>query len=155
MTDGPATEPHDVTQRLALMCVDDPDRKSEVSAVLQELGYRVHLASAVPDAIERMRRNAYEVLVVDGEFQGATSLDHPLLRSIQWMPTASRRPMFVVLLSHDAKTFDNMAAFVQSVNLVVNMSDLAHLRTLLERAVSESDDFYRVFRQVLQAAGKR
>jgi CheY-like chemotaxis protein len=155
MTDGTTEELHDAIQRLALMCVDDPDRKSEVSAVLQELGYRVHIPSAVPEALERIRRNPYEIVVVDEEFQGATLHDHPLLRSIQWMSTPSRRSMFVALLSREMKTFDNMAAFVLSVNLVVNVSDVEQLRALLDRALAETDEFYRVYRQVLQTAGKR
>jgi CheY-like chemotaxis protein len=150
----PTPEAYEVNQRLALLCVDDTDRKTEVSAVLQELDYRVHVPAEPADALERMRRHPYDIVMVDETFHGATPLDHPLLAAIQAMPMSQRRSMFVALIGGSFTTFDNTIAFARSVNVVVNTSDLEHLKAILERAVAENDEAYRVLRQVLQESGK-
>jgi CheY-like chemotaxis protein len=152
---APAPEAYEVNQRLALVCVDDLDRKAEVSAALQELGYRIHLPASPLDAIDRMRKNPYEVVVIDETFQGATPHDNPVLMATQAMAMNVRRYMYVVLLVTQAATFDNMTAFAKSVNLVVNVNDLAQTRAILERGIADNEQFYRVFRQVLQEAGRR
>ena len=146
---------YDANQRLALVCVDDAERKAAVTQALQELGYRAYLAENPADANERMRKESYEILVIDEEFQGATPHDNPLLKAVQAIPMATRRYIFVVLLGKELKTFDNMTAFCQSVNVVVNVNDMAQIKAIIQRGAADNDQFYRVFRQVLQEAGRR
>jgi ActR/RegA family two-component response regulator len=148
-------EAFEVNQRLALICVDDDDRKAEVSAAVQELGYRPHIGGSPPEVLERLRKNAYEIVVVDESYEGSSPHDHPVLNALQWMPMTTRRYMFVALLGGDVKTLDNMMAFAKSVNLVVHYNDVPQIKAALQRAVADNDQFYRVFRQVLQEAGKR
>ena len=148
-------EVFDINQRYGLLAVDDPDRKAEVSAALQELGYRVHIASSMEDGRDRLRKSSYDMVVIDQAFQGSTALDNELLRLLQGMPMTIRRYMLVTLLGHDVKTLDNMTAFGLSVNTVVNYNDVAQIRPILERAIGENDLFFRVIRNVLQEAGKR
>jgi hypothetical protein len=152
---GPEQEAYEVNQRLALVVIDDPDRKAEVSAAVQELGLRPHFGANPTDVLERLRKNAYEVVVVDEAFEGAGAPDGPVLHQLQWMPMQARRYMFVALLGPEVKTFDAMLAFATSVNLVVNYNDIAQIKPILERALADNDQFYRVLRQVLQEAGKR
>ena len=144
-----------VTRPLALVGVDDADRQAAVARALEELGYRAQVGENTADVIERLRKTSYEVIVLDEAFQGSTPLDNELLGSIQWMPMTVRRYMFIALLGQDLKTFDNMMAFAKSVNVVVSYGDLGQLKAIFERGISDNDQFYRVFRQVLQEAGKR
>src|SRR2546426_12723518 len=155
MTDSAPVETFDPNAKLALICVDEMERKAETSAALQELGYRVHLAASGDEASERMRKNAYEVVVLDEAFQGASPHDNPLLAKIQWMPTPIRRYMFVALLGAEFTTLDNMMAFGKRVNAVISYNDLAQMKPILQRALADNDQFYRVFRQVLGEAGER
>lgn len=150
-----ADETFDLNQKFALLAIDDDDRKGEVSAGLQELGYKVHLAASADDGRDRLRKTAYEVVVVDQAFQGGTALDNPLLRLLQAMPMTLRRYMFVALLAPDVKTLDNMTAFAYSVNAVVNYNDVAQIKPIFQRAFADNDQFFRVVRAVLQEAGKR
>ncbi len=150
-----ADETFDLNQKFALLAIDDDDRKGEVSAGLQELGYKVHVATSADDARDRLRKTAYEVVVVDQGFQGGTALDNPLLKLLQAMPMTLRRYMFVALLATDVKTLDNMTAFAYSVNAVVNYNDVAQIKPIFQRAFADNDQFFRVVRAVLQEAGKR
>ena len=152
MTDTPGgmrSEAFEVSPRLGLVCIDDGDRRTGAAAGIEELGYRVHVATSADDAAERIRKNSYEVVVVDQAFQGASPHDNPLLTKIQSLPMAARRSMFVTLLGAELKTFDAMIAFTKSVNLVVSYKDIAQLRAILQRAVADNDQFYQVFRRVL------
>lgn len=144
-----------VNRRLALVCADAPERQGAVQGALQQLGYVVYLAKSADDAVERVRKEPYDVVVLDEQFQGGTPLDNPVLRAIRVMPMSVRRHMFVALLGREFKTFDNMMAFAQSANVVVNVNDLPHLPVVLQRAIAENDEFYRTFRTVLQEAGRR
>lgn len=142
-------------QRLALVCEDAPERQAIIKAALDQIGFSMHLATSVEEAIERMRRDAYEIVIVNEQFRGASPLDNAVLASIRQMPMAVRRYMFVVLLGRAYKTFDNMMAFAKSMNAVVNLNDLSHLAAILVKGVNENNQFYRVFREVLAEAGRR
>ena len=148
-------ETYDINQRLALVCVDHPERQGLTLAALQDLGYRAQVAASALDTIERLRKSAYEVVIVDSEFKGATAHDNPVLKAIQAMPMSARRYIFVGLIGTTFNTFDNMSAFGESVNLVVHVKDVGQLKAILQRAIEDNDLFYRVFRQVLQEAGRR
>lgn len=154
MADDQATG-FDATARPALVCVDAGDRRTAVTTALTELGYAAEVATASADAIDRMRKTSYVVVVVDEAYEGATPLDNPVLKALGAMSMPVRRYMFVVLLGADVKTLDNATAFARSVNAVVSVNDLGQLTPILRRAIADNDAFYRVFREVLQAAGKR
>ena len=152
MADGDAT---DLDVRRALLCVDAGDRQAAVTAALTELGYEPDVAAGSADAVDRMRKTTYPVVIVDETFEGAAPVDNGVLKALAAMSMTLRRYMFVALLGADVKTLDNATAFARSVNAVVNVDDLGQLGPILRRAIADNDAFYRVFREVLAAAGKR
>ena len=141
--------------RPAMVCVDADDRQAAVTAALEELGYAVEVAPDADEAIERMRKTAYTVVVVDEIFAGATPLDNLVLKALAGMSMSIRRYIFVLVIARDVVTLDHATAFARSVNAVVSYNDLGQLMPILRRAVADNDAFYRVFREVLLAAGKR
>lgn len=142
-------------ERLALVCADHADRQTAIKGALEQLGFTLQIAKDAAEATDVLRKSAYEVIVLDEEFQGATPLDNPVLKAIAVMPITVRRYVLVALVGKDVKTFDNMTAFAKSVNVVVNVNDLAQLVGVLRRALADNNEFYRVYRQVLREAGKR
>ena len=141
--------------RLVLVCVDDVSRQSVIKAALEQLGFTMYAAKSVEEAIQRLRRDTFEVAIVDEQFQGGGALDNEVLQALQAMPMSIRRYMFVALLGRTYKTFDNMLAFSRSVNVVVNLNDLPHLPAILRKGITENNEFYRVFREMLAEVGKR
>jgi CheY-like chemotaxis protein len=142
-------------QRLALVCEDAPERQGVIKAALDQIGFTMHAAKNADEAVERMRRDSYELVIVDERFQSSTSLDNPVLAAVRGLAMTARRYMFVALLGREYKSFDNMMAFARSVNLVVNPNDLPHLAPILVKAMNDNNQFYRVFRDVLAESGKR
>jgi hypothetical protein len=96
-----------------------------------------------------------QTVIVDEQFQGGSALDNDVLHALQLMPMSARRYVFVALLGRTYKTFDNMMAFSRSVNVVVNLNDLPHLPAILRKGITENNEFYRTFREVLAEVGKR
>ncbi len=141
-------------QRLALVCEDAPERQAVIKAALDQVGFTMHAAKNADEAVERMRRDSYELVILDEQFQGTTYLDNAVLAVVRAMPMAARRYMFVALLGREYKTFDNMMAYARSVNVVVNPNDLQHLPAVLVKAMNDNNQFYRVFREVLAESGK-
>lgn len=145
----------DENQRLGLVCAEVPDRQAAIKGALEQLGYAVRVAAGASDAIEGMRKDPYEVVVLDEEFQAEPGADNPVLQALRAMPMAVRRYIFVALVGREYKTLDNSTAFARSVNVVVSLNDLAQLGPILKRGVADNAQFYRVFREVLQEVGKR
>jgi hypothetical protein len=141
--------------RLALVCEDAPERQAVIKAALEQIGFSMLAVKNADEAIERMRRDVYELVVIEEQYQGATPLDNPVLASLGVMPISHRRWMFVVLVGREFKTFDNAVAFSRSVNVVVNVNDLPHFPAILKKGITDHVEFYRAFRQVLTDAGKR
>jgi CheY-like chemotaxis protein len=142
-------------QRFVLVCEDSPERQAVIKAALDQLGFTMYPAKHAEDALERLRRDTFEVAIVDEQFQGGSALDNDVLQAIQLLPMSVRRYMFVALLGRAYKTFDNMMAFSRSVNVVVNLNDLPHLPAILRKGITENNEFYRIFREMLAEVGKR
>jgi CheY-like chemotaxis protein len=141
--------------RLALVCEDAPERQAIIKDALEQIGFSMLAVKNADDAIERMRRDVYELVIVDEQYQGATPLDNTVLAAVRAMPISQRRWTFVALVGRGFKTFDNAMAFARSVNVVVNVNDLPHFPAILKKGITEHVEFYRTFRQVLTDAGKR
>jgi CheY-like chemotaxis protein len=141
--------------RLALVCEDAPERQAVIKAALEQIGFAMLAVKNADEAIERMRRDVYELVVVNEQYQGRTPFDNPVLASLRTMPISQRRWTFVVLVGREFKTFDNAVAFARSVNVVVNVNDLPHFPAILKKGITDHVEFYRAFRQVLTDVGKK
>jgi CheY-like chemotaxis protein len=142
-------------QRLVLVCETAPERQFVIKAALEQLGYTMLPATTAEEACERLRRQIFEVVIVDERFESSSVLDNAVMTMLNTMPINMRRHTFVVLLGREFKTFDNMMAFTRSVNVVVNLNDLPHLPAILRKGIEDNNDFYRVFREMLAEVGKR
>jgi hypothetical protein len=142
-------------QRLVLVCENAPERQHIIRAALEQLGFTMLPAATAEEACERLRRHAFEIVIVDERFESNGVLDNPVLAFLNTMPINLRRHIFAVLLGREFKTFDNMMAFVRSVNVVVNLNDLPHLPAIIRKGLEDNNEFYRVFREMLTEVGRR
>jgi CheY-like chemotaxis protein len=143
------------TQRLVLVCENAPERQGIIGAALEQLGFTMLPATTAEEAIERVRRTAFEIVIVDERFESSGVFDNAVIKTLNTMPISLRRQIFVVLLGREFKTFDNMMAFTRSVNVVVNLNDLPHLPAIIRKGLEDNNDFYHVFREMLAEVGRR
>ncbi len=135
----------------ALVCVDHEQYQEIIVPQLIDLGYKVHLGLFEEDVVLKLRTNRYDVVVIYETFKDSTLQTNPILREITKEPGARRREHFVVLLSHRFATNDAMTAFVQSVDQIINIADLANFKPVLQREITQHRKLYHSFNQTLKS----
>jgi CheY-like chemotaxis protein len=137
----------------ALVCVDEPGRLKAVKEALEDLNYYSSVASSVKEALSKLRYNQYDLVMLDEEFCGESADNNTILRYMQPMPMSTRRNIFLMLISSEGRTLDNLMAFAQSVNAVINVSDIQKVKLVLERAMADHRRFYKVYKDLVQVIG--
>lgn len=130
--------------RRALVCVPDENRQA-VARGLAENGHQVFVAEDTRQAVERMRENQLDVVVLDPRFDPAEQGTVFVTREVNILRPAQRRRLFFVLLSPSLRTMDGHAAFLNNVNAVINVNEIAELPRLLEQRVREYNELYKDF----------
>ncbi len=137
--------------RRVLVCVTPP-RRETIGRALVDSDYQVYVAEDTSQAIERMREEQMDVVILEPDFdlveQGAAFVTS----EITTLSPAKRRRIIVVHVAPSFRTLDSHAAFVHNVSLVVNTSDIDKLPKVLERTLRDYNDLYRDFNAALNIA---
>ena len=134
--------------RRALVCLAEVSRE-QVARSLAENGYQVFVAEDTRQAVERMRENQLDVVIIDPKFDSAEQGSVFVTREVNMLRPAQRRRLFFVLLSQSVRTMDAHSAFLNNVNAVVNTSDAADLPTLIEHRIRDFNELYKEFNEAL------
>ena len=139
------------SRRRVLLCLPD-GRREGIARRLDESGYQVFVAADTRQAVERMRDNQLEIVLLDPDFdlveQGAAFVT----REVNILRPAQRRRLFFGLVSPSLRTLDAHAAFLNNANLIMNLSDLEEAPAVLERAIRDYNELYFDFFRALNAA---
>jgi hypothetical protein len=138
----------DVGDNTALVCVDHQQYQEIVVPQLIDMTYKVHLGLFEEDVLLKLKTYSYDVVVIYENFKGSTLQNNPILREMFNEPGPQRREHFVVLLSHRFATNDAMSAFVQSVDLIVNIADLANFKPVVRRGTTQYRELYHSFNEM-------
>lgn len=141
----------DLGDNTALVCVDHQQYQKIIVPQLIDMTYKVHLGLFEEDVLLKMRTYNYNVVVIYENFKGSTIQTNPILAEMIRRPGGQRRDHYVVLLSHRFASNDAMSAFVQSVDLVVNIADLANFKPVLRRGVAQHRELYHSFHEALKS----
>jgi hypothetical protein len=141
----------DSGENTALVCIDHQQYQKVVVPQLIDLNYKVHLGLFEEDVLLKLRTYSYNAVIIHENFKNSTLETNPLLREIRRQPDAQRRQHFVVLLSHRFATNDAMGAFVQSVDQIVNIADLANFKPVLRRGIAQYRELYSSFTDMLKS----
>lgn len=146
LTSKPSLNP-----RKALVCTAELHRET-IARQLTQNGYQVFVAQDTGQAVDRMRENQLEVVLLDPEFDSAEQGAAFVIREVHVLRPAQRRRVFFALLSPVQRTMDAHAAFLHSVNAVVNLKEVDDLFGILEHALREYNELYKEFNQALNVA---
>ena len=130
--------------RKALVCTTETHREA-IAQRLTESGYQVYVAEDTRQAIETMRSNKMDVVLLDPQFDPGEQGSAFVIREINVLRPPQRRRIFFVLVSPSMRTMDAHAAFLSNVNLVVNVADIDELNRIMEVALREYNELYREF----------
>ena len=141
----------DTGDNTALVCIDHQQYQKLVVPQLIDMSYKVHLGLFEEDVLLKLKTYSYNVVIVYENFKGSTVQTNPILRDMIKRPGTQRREHFVVLLSTRFATNDAMSAFVQSVDQIINISDLANFKPVLRRGVAQYRELYHSFHETLKS----
>ena len=148
------TDFFDLGDKTSLICADSATT-DVAKATLRELGFKCHTAETAELAIERMRYNNYDCIIVHENFAGSSLRSNAVLNYLAPLPMEQRRYSFVCLVGSSFKTLDAMQAFAQSVHLVLSPPDLPNLVPILKKGLAEFDLLYGVYKDTHAAIGGR
>lgn len=131
-------------QRKVLVCTGENYRDT-VARRLTQSGYQVFVAEDTRQAVETMRSNKMDVVLLEPQFDPAEQGSAFVIREVNVLRPPQRRRIFFVLISPSLRTMDAHAAFLSNVNLVVNVADVDELHRIMEVALREYNELYRDF----------
>jgi len=129
-------------KRKALVCTSESYR-DVVARKLAEVGCQVFVAEDTRQAVETMRANKMDVVILEPQFDPAEQGSVFVTREINVLRPPQRRRLFFVLLTPSLRTMDAHAAFLNNVNAVVNVADIEELPRIMEVALREYNELYR------------
>src|SRR3954468_925391 len=141
----------DTGDNTALVCIDHQQFQKLVVPQLIDMTYKVHLGLFEEDVLLKLKTYNYNVVIIYENFKGSTAQTNPILTEMMQQSGPRRRDHFVVLLSHRFPTNDAMSAFVQSVDQIINIADLANFKPVLRRGVAQYRELYSSFHETLKA----
>jgi predicted Zn finger-like uncharacterized protein len=152
--DGSPIELFEEGTRLAMVLVGDAEHVVDVNAALEELSYKIVAPASTQDAMSKIRLHHFDLIILSDGFDGQGLDSNPLTNYLNHVSMSVRRKIFLVLLSEKFKSMDNMMAFSKSCNLVVNPVDISNIESILKKAISDHEKFYKVFMDTLKEVGK-
>src|SRR5260370_38463344 len=99
-----------------------------------------------------MRANQVAVVLLDPQFDLAEQGAAFVVREINVLRPPQRRRLFFALLSPSLRTMDAHSAFLNNVNLVVNLTDLQDLPRILHLGLRAYNELYRDFNMAFNLA---
>jgi CheY-like chemotaxis protein len=112
-------------------------------------GYQVFVAEDARQAVDRMRENLLDMILLDPRFDPVEQGPVFVTREVNILRPAQRRRLFFVLLSPSLRTMDAHTAFLNNVNAIINVSEIDELPSLIERRVHEYNELYKDFNKTL------
>src|ERR1051325_11671228 len=131
-------------KRKALVCTSEPYRET-VARKLSDNDFHVFVAEDTRQAIETMRANKMDMVLLEPQFDQAEQGSAFVIREINVLRPPQRRRLFFILLSPSLRTMDAHAAFLSNVNAVVNIADVEELPRIMEVGLREYNELYRDF----------
>ena len=138
-------------RRKVLICAS-PTYRELIARSLTENGYQAFVAEDTRQAVETMRANQMEVVLLEPQFDMAEQGAAFVVREINVLRPAQRRRLFFILVSPSLRTMDTHAAFLNNVNAIINTNDIRDLPRILEIAFREFNELYRDLNQALNMA---
>lgn len=135
--------------KTALLCEPDPAINKVIMPVLDVLEYHITAANNSREALKTMRYHAYDLIVVNEYFDAKNPDANGVLIYLERLNMAIRRNIFVVMITRRFRTMDHMTAFQKSVNMIVNVDNIADFDKILRRGMADFGIFYQAYKDCM------
>jgi len=136
-----------------LVCMDDSPGRTKIVAAVEGLGFYVEATGSTSAALKKMAYHIYPLVLLNEAFDQNKGFK-AMSTHMNELDMSLRRRICLVLLSDRLPTGDPMSALHSSVNFIVGSDSLDHVEDILSTALTEHQNFYRVYNDSMRAAGK-
>ena len=137
----------------ALVCMDDSPGRVALVAAVQALGFYVEATGSTSSALKKMAYHVYPLVLLAETFDQNKGFK-AMSTHMNELDMSLRRQICLVLYTDRLPTGDPMSALHSSVNYNVGSDSLDHVSEILTAALTEHQNFYRVYKDSMRAAGK-
>ena len=138
----------------ALLCEPEPAIRAKITTALYNMGYHTTAPQSHKDTLKQMRFHVFDMVVLNERFGTMDPDMNSVLNYLDRLNISIRRNIFLTLITNRFRTMDNMAAFNESANLIVNLKNINEIEKILRRGVADNEVFYRVFKESLIKTGR-
>lgn len=140
--------PHDAT--VAFLFVRDKTLAARISLFMKSRGIFVSEARQVHEAIDKVRINYYNILVLED-----TEPSRSILDVIKKWNGLRRREVNIILVESASQSLRADEAFYRGVNAVIGQSDTERIEHVLELAMDEFKSYLELWAAASQKLGVR
>ncbi|MBN1613429.1 MAG: hypothetical protein JW950_03075 [Deltaproteobacteria bacterium] len=140
--------------KTVLICEKDDALRQTIRDAMTSLDYQTTEVTSARDALKSMRFHVYDVIIVNDSFDRSNPGANDVLKYLENLNMATRRQIFVALLSDQYRTMDNMAAFNRSVNITINLKSLDEIGQIVTQGKADNDYFFHTFNETLKKVGR-
>ncbi len=138
----------------ALLCEQRSEQRMVMSAALGKLDFKTTVAVSAEEGLKQIHYRTFKLVVLDETFDCLRPENNHILKYFREMAMSLRRNTYLVLIADRFRTRDTLAAFSQSVDLIINPKHIPLMEKILLRGLKEHASFYHVFNTTLKNAGK-
>ena len=138
----------------ALVCESDSKALKTIVNALNLMEYHITVAENSRDALKKMRYHPYDLVVVNESFSSDGPDTNMVLLYLERLNMTVRRNIFVAMISDSIRTMDQMMAFRYSVNIIVNSKNIDDFATVIQRGLTDTELFYRIYMESLKETGR-
>jgi hypothetical protein len=143
----------EVGGRIALVCIADQILAQRVGQDINKLDFHVIVAQKPSSALSKLENHHCDLIILDENYGLDESSENLVLIYMQRLPMPVRRRSFLCILSKQAPTLDQMTAFRNGANLIVNSQDMERIPLILDRILKDHQSFYAVLYDELARRG--
>jgi 3-isopropylmalate dehydratase small subunit len=144
----------DVDNNTSMICEHDSALKQKIRENLKTLNFNVIEPTTFKEALKYTTFQTFNVIVINENFDIGKDGINKVLKYLEGLPMPVRRQIFVVLISPTFATMDYMNSLNKSVNLIINIDDIAEIGMILKKEMEENEYFYHVFKDFQRKLGK-
>lgn len=139
--------------KVALVCIADQVLSERVAQVINLLDFHVIVAQKASSALSILESHHCDLILLHEKFGLDESSGNLVLIYMQRLPMPVRRRSFLCILSEEAPTLDQMTAFRNGANLILNLQDVEKISLILDRILKDHQTFYAVLYDELAKRG--
>ncbi|MFP4070661.1 MAG: zinc-ribbon domain-containing protein [Desulfovibrionales bacterium] len=119
-----------------------------IESFFSDRGYYLGKAASVGEAVQKLRLNEYQVVIVDDRHS-----NRPVLKEIGTWPGKKRRWVNVILLGDGGKSMNPNDAFIRGINAYLNINDLDKAEELFDEILKGFEIHNELWSAVSEAGG--